>query len=1022
MSSQSPNALMTELRLILKKPLAFFIYDSFAKVYPKTASAEMGKVLKDNHNAKLAQKEIPDVFTKRDLFAEKIDIHGLLVLIEHGWAGVFANNYPDSMREDARFLLPKRHASSHDKLFSLQDIQEVAQTAKNLLNEMKTTEANEAITKIRQLLRHDYYRHIPLANHYISRPDLLEAIQTELLQPTAPILALHGMGGIGKSVLLRALCDEQAIQTRFADGILWMSFGREAHEAQLAQKLRAWIKALNGTTHDVESELDALKNWLAELLKNQACLLILDDVWTKEQLETFRVAGVNCRIIFSTRDAEIARETGAKIIPVSVMNEPLAIELLEMWSQGKLESEPKRYKELIIETLGALPLAIKLAGAQLQTKQAKDWLKTFDARKLKSSRPTENAIHDNLEDTFALSLDALKPNERRLYTAIAIFPTDAVPEQAILRLWGGLGHLDPETSKELVTDLAARALCDVTVNSDSGARAIVLHPLLRSFLYSDLDGADRQNFHLALLFAYEHIKTEAGWHTVPDDGYFYQYFPFHLKQAGQDNLLRQILLDYDFIQTILIATSEVDYLHSDYYLLRDPILQLVQHAIHQSELILTHFPEQLAECLYTQLMLLRDLPDIDALLNACYHATSPKLFPVQSQFRAVGGSFFYPSGKPETAIWYGGEELNEEAKDHLRTNFAFLNSKEVMAQVLKGMQASEAESPSYPVDPRPFSYLDGFHMPSHWFSSNIQYGHRADVNLIALSGDFALSPGNITTQSETGDFVTKAAIKIFNWKTGDWVGIVYTGEVNALVVSGDFALTTSNDGTIKVWHWRTKEEIRTLTEGRELFSHLALWEDFVAANSEKTVTVWNWQTGEEICTFTEDEDSYIDALLFEDVIVFVTTKHFIHVWNWRTRSALYSLENPQDTILSTILKEEWVFYLVENQSLKIANWRTKELICTIQEFSGQILQVVGDTRLLSALGNQLLLWNLRTGELITSIYAGDLYAPHEDMPDDSIQNALVTPNFERFIVGNQEGEILFFQPNPALQAILEENN
>jgi WD40 repeat protein len=897
-----------------------------------------------------------------------------------------------------------------------------------MLKTINTPSAKKAVKKINHLMaaRHDFYRHIPLAEHYIARPDNIETIQADLLQPESFILALHGMGGIGKTVLLRALCDEPRIQTRFADGILWMSFGSEVHEAQLEQKLKEWIKALNGTTHDTESNLNSLKNRLAELLKNQACLLILDDVWTKEQIETFRVAGNKCRIIVSTRDAEIAHEMGATILPVDVMSDSLALELLEKWSQGSLENIPMRYKELIVESLGALPLALKLAGGQLRTKQAAEWLKTFNVRKLKSKRPDENNIHDSFERTFTLSLDALGVVERRLYTSLVIIPQAAISEQVIFRLWDALGQSDAETSKELVTDLASRALCDMTVDNASGTRSIAVHGLLRSFLYSDLDVADRQGVHLAMLSAYERLQTGDGWHTVPDDGYFYHYFPFHLKEAGKNDLLRQLLLDYDFIQATLVATPDIGYLIGDYYILRDPNLQLVQYAIQQSESILRDAPEQLAECLYTQLMIFRDQsPDIDALLDACYKVNSPKLFPIQSPFRARGVAFQYYPDYQEVAIWQGGEELTEEDKANLGTNFAFLQSEEVKAQLLNHNQDRVAESPP---DPRPFSYPNGFHMSSNWNIPH-SWGSFGIIQDFAISGDFAFgASGN--------------DVMVWDWYTGKLFRQLYghTDTINQIAVSGEFVITASNDGTIKVWDWHTGNEIkvtsgltgnrievdwqegtlvRTLKGLTGKLTRLALSGEFVATASDKFVKIWNWHTGEHFCTFTESEDGSLDVSLFEDDVAMVTPNNIVQVWNWQTDNALYSHESPEDSILSTFLKGEFVFYVLENQTLKIWNWRTMKSVATIREFSGQVLDVVAQNKLLTALDNELYLWDLRTGELIISFYAGDFYVPYaDDSRDDPIQNAIVTPNFERFIVGTQEGQILFLQPNPALLAIL----
>ena len=147
----------------------------------------------------------------------------------------------------------------------------------------------------------------------------------------------------------------------------------------------------------------------------------------------------------------------------------------------------------------------------------------------------------------------------------------------------------------------------------------------------------------------------------------------------------------------------------------------------------------------------------------------------------------------------------------------------------------------------------------------------------------------------------------------------------------------------------------------------------------------------------------------------VSSDNIVHIWNWRAGESVNSLEDLEESVLSTFLKGELVFYVLENQMLKIWNWRTTSEVTTLQAFSGQVLQVVNQNILLSSLGNQLYLWNLRTGELITNLYAGN---PIDYSPDDAIQNAITTSNFERLIVGTTDGNILFLKPNPALQNVL----
>jgi hypothetical protein len=1020
MSSQSPHAFMSDLFIILKKPVTSFVYSKFSRAYPEDFSAKMQEYLNGNHNIAKAMQENPSMFDQRDTFIEHIDIHGALHLIDKGWSDIFTE-YPTSMQEDTQVLLEQRNAWAHQQDFSLQDVEEVATIAIRFLNKVGTTSAKRGVKKIRQLLRHDYYRHIPPPAHYIPRSQLIETIKTELLQRPSSILALHGMGGIGKSSLLRALCDDVDIQNRFTDGILWMTFGREVGLPHLEEKLREWIRALNGMTHDIELGEDALRNYLAQLLTNKACLLILDDVWTKEQLTGFNVAGTNCQVILSTRDAEIAREGGAKIVQADAMSDTRAIELLEKWAQGKLENELQHYKELIVQTLGALPLAIKLAGAQLQIIRAEDWLKTYKFQKLKSKRPSKVRPHDSLEKAFALSFEGLSEHEQQLYTALIVFMAQAIPEQTILLLWNELTQLDSDEGKELVSDLASRALCDLQVDSTSGIRSVVLHPLLRSFLVSRLDATETQQLHLALVSAYERLRTHDDWHTVPDDEYFYQYFPLHLKHAGKDDQLRQILLSYKFLQAKLLATSDVYELLTDYDLLRDPPVPLVQHAIRESESILSDSPEQLAECLYTQLMIFREqYPDLEAFLSACYNINKPKLFPIQSPFLTLAIAIQYYSDQ-ETHLWQAGKPLSEyNSADLMQSQERFIQA---LPEIVKHIQE---ETSKIPPDPRPFSYPEGFYN----IYSGIKVGnenHIADASLIVLAGDFVLSPGIVTTRDENDNRLAKDVIQIFNWQTGESVGFIPTGKVTELVVTGDFLLSAASEGAIKVWNWKTNEEIRTIAESSGNLVGLALSGDYVAVATDMSVTIWNWQTGVAFCAFNEDKSRFLDVSLVEDEIAIVTSDNIVDIWNWRTGKNLNSIEELEGAVLRTHLKGELVLCILEDQTLKIWNWRTMQLVATIQRFRGQISDIISTDKLLTIFDNQLHFWGLKTGNLIACIYVdaalglGATLRLDVTQSNDVVKNIIMTPNFERCIVGTRNNRLLFLQPNPALMTTLQDN-
>ena len=134
-----------------------------------------------------------------------------------------------------------------------------------------------AKTTIFEPSRSDFYKHIALPTNYIPRPDLLAELRFALLGDASQVAltsalkrnptALHGMGGVGKSVIGRALCDDPAVQAAFPDGILWTTLGSEPTESDLIRKLREWVEALGGTVGENAPTVDSLKSKLTTLVE-----------------------------------------------------------------------------------------------------------------------------------------------------------------------------------------------------------------------------------------------------------------------------------------------------------------------------------------------------------------------------------------------------------------------------------------------------------------------------------------------------------------------------------------------------------------------------------------------------------------------------------------------------------------------------------------------------------------------------------------------------------------------------------
>ncbi|NUM78343.1 hypothetical protein HUU40_28610, partial [candidate division KSB1 bacterium] len=314
----------------------------------------------------------------------------------------------------------------------------------------------------------------------------------------------------------------------------------------------------------------------------------VDDVWRKTHAETFRV-GNQSRLLLTTRDAEVAAELGATVQPVPLMTREEAVCLLEEWADGNLREVDKGLKARIVERLGRLPLALRLAGAQLRSCEPNSWLATFDVYRLNAKRI--EGVHDSLVATFELSLKELKETQRQLYTSLAIFKEgESIPETALHKLWSGLAEFDATQTAELLEDLASRAL--LTLENTATPRCANLHDLLRDFIASKLNAESRRDTHLRLLQAYRLTCRGMGWHTAPDDGYLYSHLAYHLKHAQQWDDVHTLFKDQNWMHT-RVPQCNYDY---DGYLSDLMIAWENAHKRTQEQIAADKMPTALAAC------------------------------------------------------------------------------------------------------------------------------------------------------------------------------------------------------------------------------------------------------------------------------------------------------------------------------------------------------------------------------------------------------------------------------------------
>ena len=334
------------------------------------------------------------------------------------------------------------------------------------------------------------------------------------------VVAVHGVGGVGKSAL--AIHAAHQLAGRFPDGQLYLNLqGATTGLRPLdpVDALARLLRALGFEGRDIPVEVEEAAARFRSRVAGRRILLVLDNAVSAGQVRPLLPAGPTCAALITSRQV-LATVDGARHLHLDVLSAGQAIRLLgRLAGVERLAAEPQAAADLARQC-DYLPLALRIAGARLAARPA------WPVRALADRLGDERTRLDELESAdlavrscFQVSYRALRAGEdHRDRTAARLFRLLGLHRGPEVSTWTAAALMDtpPEAA-----ETALERLVDAQLLMAAGSSRYAMHDLLLLFAREqaghDEPEAQRQAALQRMLDCYLATMQRAQQVLQPDD-------------------------------------------------------------------------------------------------------------------------------------------------------------------------------------------------------------------------------------------------------------------------------------------------------------------------------------------------------------------------------------------------------------------------------------------------------------------------------------------------------------------------
>ncbi|XP_038887230.1 probable disease resistance protein At5g63020 [Benincasa hispida] len=264
-----------------------------------------------------------------------------------------------------------------------------------------------------------------------SRTSMAEKIKDALANPNVNKVGVCGMGGVGKTTLLKEV-KKLVLENKLFDRVIQVEVGQSKSVIHIQEEIRAKLNMEYLNMEFEEVRTSRLQTHIAE--KKENILFMLDDLWKEYDVEKefgipyrsdSRIEG--CKILMTSR----RRDLFTNQMNIEKLFEVNSLTKEESWKffsniigdEFVEDGYMKQIAKYVINECGGLPIALKILGKTLKGRRVEIWKDAL--KKLKNPVVVDiHGVSDQLYSCLQFSYDSIENEAKLLLLLCSVFPDD----------------------------------------------------------------------------------------------------------------------------------------------------------------------------------------------------------------------------------------------------------------------------------------------------------------------------------------------------------------------------------------------------------------------------------------------------------------------------------------------------------------------------------------------------------------------------------------------------------------------